>query len=445
MSLEDRFKHTGKEFDLNQAIEEANRCVLCHDAPCSKGCPGKTKPDEFIRKLRLRNITGAIRTIKTNNCLGGSCGVLCPTASLCEKECSTTELDRPIQIGKIQDALIRHSWEIDFKVFEKPEPKQEKIAVVGGGPAGLSCAAELAKDGFRVTVFEAKPKPGGMLRFGVPSYRYRETMLNKEIEEITSLGVDIKCSTPITGEKAVENLLQQGFDAVFAGPGLWQSVGLKKGPSKIKGVWSCLDFLTALGEKKYDIMGQSFNGKTAAVLGGGSTSIDCVESAVRLGAADVYLVYRRSYSQMLAEEEEKISALNEGVHFLLLNQPKEYVPDTDGNLKALRLVRTRLGEPDASGRRRPMEIPGSEWELEVDAVIEAIGTKPAEESPRWYPSVKLSDGNRVEVNKETGETSTAGIFAGGDIIQGPGTVIQAVQDGKQSAKAIKEYLLNRRQ
>ncbi len=444
MSLGDRFKHEGKEFDLSQAVEEANRCVLCHDAPCSKGCPGKTKPGEFIRKLRLRNITGAIRTIKTNNSLGGSCGVLCPTASLCEKECSTTELDRPIQIGKIQEALIRHSWEIDFKVFEKPEPKEESVAVVGGGPAGLSCATELAKDGYRVTIFEAKPEPGGVLRYGVPSYRYSETMLNKEIEEITSLGVELKCSTLITGEKAVENLLRQGFDAVFIGTGVWQPVRLDQ-ETRVDGVLTSIDFLAALREGKYEMIGQAFTGKTVAVIGGGSTAMDCVESAVRLGAADVYLVYRRSYAQMPAEEEEKISALNQGVHFLLLNQPKKYKTGSNGNLNGLLLVRTRLGEPDDSGRRRPVEIPGSEWIMDVDAVVEAIGTMPVEESPGWYPSVNVYADKRVEVNKETGETSAKGIFAGGDIIRGPELVVQAVQDGKQSAEAIKEYLKNRRQ
>ena len=194
------------------------------------------------------------------------------------------------------------------------------------------------------------------------------------------------------------------------------------------------------------MMAKSFSGKTAAVIGGGSVAIDCVESAVRLGAADVYLVYRRSYSQMPAEEEEKISALNQGVHFLLLNQPKFYMNTANsGNLNGLLMVRTRLGEPDASGRRRPVEIRGSEWILDVDVVIEAIGTKPADESPGWYPSVRVTANNLVLVNEETCETSRKGIFAGGDIIRGPGFVVQAVQDGKQSAGAIKQYLQNRRQ
>jgi NADPH-dependent glutamate synthase beta subunit-like oxidoreductase len=446
MSLGDRFKYSEKGFDLSQAIEEANRCILCYDAPCSKGCPGKTKPGEFIRKLRLRNITGAIRTIKTNNILGGSCGVLCPAASLCEKECSTRALDRPIRIGKIQAALIEYSWKMDFKMFEKPDPKEEKVAVVGAGPAGLSCAADLAKDGYQVTIFEARPEPGGVLRYGVPAYRFPESFIKKEIEDIKSLGVEIKCSTAITGEKAVENLLQEGFDAVFLAPGLWQAMRLKEEPTENKGVFTCIEFLAALREGKHDTMAESFAGKTAAVIGGGSVAIDCVESAVKLGAADVYLVYRRSYSQMPAEEEEKISALNQGVHFLLLNQPKAYVNSAkSGNLNGLLMVRTRLGEPDASGRRRPIEIREGGWILDADVVIEAIGTKPADESPAWYPSVKVTADNLVLVNEETGETSKKGVFAGGDIIRGPGFVVMAVQDGKQSAGAIKQYLQNRRQ
>jgi NADPH-dependent glutamate synthase beta subunit-like oxidoreductase len=445
MNADDNFKHKGKKFDLSLAMEEANRCLLCYDAPCNKGCPGDTKPGEFIRKLRLRNITGAIRTIKSNNILGGSCGVLCPVASLCEKECCATELDRPIQIGKIQEALIEHSWDLDFKIFDTPEPKEEKIAVVGSGPSGLSCAAELAKAGYKVTVFEAKAKPGGMLRYGVPSYRFSETMLEREIEDVTSLGVEIKCSTPIKGENAVENLLQQGFDAVFIGTGVWQPVRLKSAPQTVKGLFTSVDFLAALGEKRYDEMIPWFKDKQVAVIGGGSTSMDCIESALRLGAADVYLVYRRSYTQMLAEEDEKISALEEGIHFLLLNQPKEYITTSDGTLKGLRMIRTRLGEADASGRRRPVEVPGSEWELEVDAVVEAIGTQPLDESPGWYPSIKVNTGKKIDVDKETGKTSKEGIFAGGDIIESPETVIQAVQEGKNAAAAIKNFLSNRRQ
>jgi NADPH-dependent glutamate synthase beta subunit-like oxidoreductase len=432
------------EFDLSLAMEEANRCVLCIDAPCSQGCPGDTKPGEFIRKLRMQNITGAIRTIKANNILGGSCGVLCPVEALCEKECSTKALDRPIKIGQIQKALIEHSWDLGFRVYGKPTPGPHKVAVVGSGPAGLSCAAELAKTGVKVTIFEAKPKPGGILRYGIPSFRYPEIFLEKELEDIEFLGVEIKCSSPITGKQAVEDLLQQGFDAVFAAPGLWRSARLEKEPKDIDGVQTAIRFLEDCCCGKQDLSCKPFEGKAVAVIGGGSTSMDCAETAVKLGAKDVYLVYRRSFTQMLAVEEEKTRVLQQGVHFLLLNQPKEFVTGPGGKLKGLKMVRTRLGEPDQSGRRRPMEIPGSEWVLDTDIVIEAIGTKPEADSPQWYPGVKLKDNNKVDADPETGATSVEGIFAGGDIIPGAELVIKAVQDGKNSAKAIKDYLEKRR-
>jgi glutamate synthase (NADPH/NADH) small chain len=444
LSIANNFKKMEEGFDFGQAVAEADRCLLCYDAPCSRGCPGGTEPAAFIRKLRMRNITGAVRTIKTNNILGGACGVLCPSASLCEKECSATGIDRPIRIGKIQRFLIEHSWETGFKVFEKPEHKKEKVAVMGSGPAGLSCAAELAKDGYQVTIFEARPEPGGVLRYGVPFYRFSTEFLKKEIRDVTDLGVEIKCSTPVRGEKAVEKLLEQGFAAIFLAPGLWQPLRLKNNMETMNGLFTSTGFLAALKEEKYDQVKKFITGKNVAVIGGGSVAIDCAESSLRLGAKDVYLVYRRSYTQMPAEDDERISALQQGVHFLLLNQPLDYVKDAKGNLKGIKIRRTRLGETDASGRRKPVEIAGSDWNLEVEACIEAIGAEPEDESPGWYPSVGVTDKKLIIVDKETGATSVKAIFAGGDIIRGPGLVIQAVQDGKIAAGAIKEYIKQKR-
>ncbi|MCP5050360.1 MAG: FAD-dependent oxidoreductase [bacterium] len=444
MSYTERFKHKELKFGLREALEEADRCVLCYDAPCSNGCPGDTAPAEFIRKLRMRNITGAIRTIKTRNILGSSCGLLCPVSSLCEKECSTTELDSPIKIGLIQKALIEHSWKLGFRVFEKPEPKYEKVAVVGSGPAGLSCASELAKEGFRVTIFEAKAEPGGILRYGIPSFRYPEAFLQHEIDDVTFLGVEIKCNAPIAGKNGVEDLLKQGFDAVFVAAGLWKSMRLSEQSARKKGVVTAIDFLEEFCEKRFDSLRERYGGKTVVVIGGGSTSIDCVEAAVEIGAKDVYLIYRRSYTEMLANEEEKSRALGKGVHFLLMNQPKQYVSNDDGSLMGVGMVRTKLGNPDASGRRKPERIIGSDWILEADAVVEAIGTAPVDESPDWYPSVKLTASNKIDTDPETGATSVAGVFAGGDIVQGPELVITAVQEGKQSAWAIKDYLEKKR-
>ena len=448
MSSAEKFKEMSKGLDLVQAIAEADRCLLCHDAPCSGACPAETQPAEFIRKLRFKNITGAIRTIKENNILGGACGVLCPTSRLCEEKCSAMfksqnrpdGADHPIKIGKIQRFLIEHSWYLDFKVFEKPDGRDQKIAVVGSGPGGLSCAAELAKDGYQVTVFEARPEPGGVLRYGVVSYRCDLNFLEHELNDVKSLGVKFKCNAPIQGKDGAEKLLKEGYDAVFLAPGLWEAASIRPAGKDIDGLFSSVDYLAGLRDGRFEEMEHKLKGKTVAVIGGGSVAMDCIESAVRLGAKDVYLIYRRSYSQMPAEADERIEALEAGVHYLLLNQPLDYVTDDQNRLAGLNLVRTRLGEPDASGRRAPEAIEGSEWMMNVDVVIEAIGNIAAEDSPQWYPNIEIDDKKLIKVDPDTGKTSVKGIFAGGDIVRGPALVVQAVQDGKVAAAAIKKYL-----
>ncbi len=443
----DNFKQMPKGMGLAQAIAEADRCLLCHDAPCSQNCPANTQPDVFIRKLRFKNITGAIRTIKQNNILGGACGVLCPTARLCEKACSARFQsldrpdgeDRPIQIGEIQRFLIEHSWERKVNIFPKAAPRKEKVAIVGSGPAGLSCAAELAKDGYQATVFEARPEPGGVLRYGVVAFRFDLNFLEKELADVKSLGVEFKCNTPINGPEQAENLLKQGYDAVFLGPGLWDAHRLKTEKPGINGLYSSVEYLAALRDGRLQAMADEVGGKTVAVIGGGSVAMDCIESAVKLGAKDVYLIYRRSYLQMPAEIDERHSAQEAGVHFLLLNQPVDYITAND-RITGLQIMRTQLGEPDASGRRQPQVIPGSEWTLEADVVIEAIGNKAPDDSPQWWPHVKVDARNLIQADSQTGQTSVPGVFAGGDIVRGPALVVNAVQDGKLAAQAIKEYL-----
>ena len=431
----------GKGFELGEAMAEADRCLLCHDAPCSKGCPGGTDPGSFIKKLKFLNVTGAIRTIKQNNILGGACGVLCPTAQLCEKECSAVGLPGgAIRIGKIQRALVEHAWEIGFNPLEKSAPRKEKIAVVGSGPAGLSCAAELAKAGFPVTVFEAKAKAGGVLRYGVPAYRFAEVFLDRELKDLESLGVVFKCSMPIQGKGAAEKLLKKGFAAVFLAPGLWEPIRLNEKARPIPGLFTATEFLCALREGKQAQVAKAVKGKRIAVIGGGSVAVDSAESALKLGARDVYLIYRRSYTQMPAEEDEKQGLLKAGIHFLLLNQPVDYVAGPRGRLRAVRLVRTELGDNDASGRRRPVEVKGSDWELPVDAVIEAIGAKPVSGAEAGYPSVKRTPGGLIVADPKTGATSAKMIFAGGDIVRGPALIIEAVKDGKAAAQAIQRRL-----
>jgi NADPH-dependent glutamate synthase beta subunit-like oxidoreductase len=442
------FKQMRKGLDLPQAIAEAERCLLCHDAPCSKGCPADTRPAEFIRKLRFRNITGAIRTIKANNILGGACGELCPTRRLCEKECSARfaaqvrpeGADRPIAIGKIQRFLVEHAWQIGFKPLRKGAPRSASVAVVGSGPAGLSCAAELAQEGYPVIVYESRPEPGGVLRYGVVAYRFSLDFLKNELKDITDLGVEFRCRHPVEGPAAAEDLLKQGFGAVFLAPGLWAAEAVDPKAASMPGVFSSVDYLSALRDGRIQAMAERIAGRTVAVIGGGSVAMDCVESAAKLGARDVYLVYRRSYGQMPAEPDERVEAQEAGVHFLLLNQPLGYVAGRGRRLKGLKLMRTRLGAPDASGRRSPQPVRGSQWVLDCDVAIEAIGNRPAAESPEWYPRVKLTGDNLIKVNPKTGRTSVKGIFAGGDIVRGPALVVQAVADGKTAARAIHRYL-----
>jgi NADPH-dependent glutamate synthase beta subunit-like oxidoreductase len=438
--MKEQFKQMGQGYTMGQALAEADRCLLCYDAPCSQACPADTDPALFIRKFHLKNITGAIRTIKENNILGGACGVLCPTSRLCEAECSATGIDRPIAIGKIQRFLVEHSWETGFAVLGKKMSRSEKIAVVGSGPAGLSCAAELAKAGFRVTIFEARPEPGGVLRYGVVPYRFDSQFLEKELGDVKRLGIEFKCNSPITAQRGVANLLEEGFEAVFLGTGLWGAKRLVADQSCMKGLYTSVNYLSAIRDGRLEEMGKAFSGKSVAVIGGGSVAIDCATAAVKLGACDVYLVYRRSYAQMPAEEDEKNEALNAGVHFLLLNQPVDYISGSDSAMRGVKLVRTRLGDSDASGRRRPERIEDSEWTLAVDRVVEAIGNQAEDESPSWYPQVRIDDQKLIQVDPETGKTSMEGVFAGGDIVRGPALVVTAVKDGKVAARAIMEYL-----
>lgn len=425
-------------FDYGRAFAEACRCLLCHDAPCSKGCPAGTDPATFIRKFRMRNVTGAIRTIKKNNILGGACGALCPTARLCEQACCASGIDRPIRIGKIQQFLVEHARAIGFQPLAPARLTRGNVAVVGAGPAGLACAASLAENGCKVIVFEARAKPGGVLAWGVPVWRLPPDRLQQELDDIRHLGVEIRCLSPVTGRGSAEALLSKGFQAVFLAPGCWEPARLRN--EEIPGVMTWPALLSAMREGREQELSRSVRDRVVAVLGGGSVAMDCVEVCRRLGAREVYVVYRRSYAQMPSEEDEKLEAQRNGAHFLLLNQPVGYVRRKEGSLQGLKLVRTRLGEPDATGRRAPVDLPGSEWTLEVDVVIEAIGSGPSRDSNEWYPSVQVDPGKLVKVNAQTGMTSVPGIFAGGDVVAGPALVVTAIRDGKNAAKAILEYL-----
>ncbi|NTW34315.1 MAG: FAD-dependent oxidoreductase [Bacteroidetes bacterium] len=337
---------------------------------------------------------------------------------------------------------MEHSQNLDFdfKTDEKFEKKENAVAIIGSGPAGLTCAAELAKSGYKVTVFESKSEAGGVLRYGVPEHRFPLEYLKKEIQPIKDLGVIFKCDSPVNSDSAVEDLLKNGYDAVFIATGLWKPTRLNN--KNISGVYTSTDFLSLMRENKAEQLKNHISGKTVAVIGGGSVAIDSIETALKLEAKDVYLIYRRSFLQMPAEEDEKMHILNAGAHLLLLNLPVDYIEE-NGKLKGVILRRTELGKEDNDGRRKPVEVPNSDWTLKVDTIIEAIGSNAEDNSTKLYPSVSVDNKNIIKINPESCETSVKGIFAGGDIANGPSLIIKAVRDGKKAAIAINDYLNNR--
>lgn len=427
-------------FNDTQAEREAGRCLLCHDAPCSAACPAGTDPALFIRKLRFANLTGAYRTIKENNILGGICGVLCPVGNLCEKGCLASGIDRPVEIGKLQRYLVEKGQQEGRRVLAPGEPKTKKVAVVGSGPAGLSCAAELAKAGYRVDIYERYPEPGGMLRYGIPLHRFPERIFLGEIRDLMELGVKFICSTPLESPEAISGLLGKGYQAVFAGVGQWQPETLRSDSTPAANRFSSVQFLRMIRENREEELKPWINGKTVGVIGGGSVAIDSAETAFHLGAETVHLIYRRGYNQMPATEAEKQSALKLGINFLVLNQPLDYLRAENGLITGIKIIRTKLGNPDSNGRKTSQAIMGTEWNLEVDTVIEAIGQKTESGSPAWYPKLKINEKGLIEADPATGATSVEGIYAGGDIVRGPALIVEAVADGKKAARAMIEFL-----
>jgi NADPH-dependent glutamate synthase beta subunit-like oxidoreductase len=390
----------------------------------------------------MGNVHGAARTIKENNILGGACGVLCPTDRLCEKACSTTEIDAPINIGRIQRAIMEDYFANGPPLFNKPAPNGKNVAVIGAGPAGLSCAAELAKAGVAVKVFEKFPAPGGIIRWGVPAKRFDTHFLEQELKDVQDLSVDFELSFRINGKRDIDRLLEDGYQAVFVGTGLWEPLSLFRDQAQAKRLYSSIDFLASLRSETWQTYAEQFIDKSVAVIGGGSVAIDCAESALLIGAADVFLVYRRSWQQMPAEAEEKVTAANAGIHFLLLNQPIELECDEQNNITGLMLQRTRLEPHDEEGRRRPVPVENSQWTLQVDCVIEAIGNKPSPEVAMWYQQAQAPSHGKgnSDIDETTGATTVSGVFIGGDIMRGPSLVVEAVQDGKNAANAILKYL-----
>ena len=423
-------------FTMDQAVAEAARCLLCHDAPCSTGCPAGTDPDVFIRKLRMRNLKGAAALIKENNVLGGVSSLVCPTCSLCQAGCTAEGLDTPIRIGQLQRFLVEWAWDTGFQPLRAGAPTGKKVAVIGAGPAGLTCAGELAVRGNAVTIFEGKAEAGGMLRYGIPEHRLSKEFIQREVRDITDLGVEIRCGEAVTGSDGLDGLFAQGYAAVYLATGAWQGLTLAAQDRPAEGLLDALAFLGLAKDDPADAAAL-VRGRQVAVVGGGDTAMDAAVTAQLLGAADVYVLYRRSFTQMPGEDREKEQALAAGVHFMLLTQPVDYLSDGT-RLTGVSAVRTRLGDPDDSGRRRPVEVPRTEHVFDVDLVIEAIGLKPTVDASEMGMA---TDGvGRVVITGMGGATAREGVYSGGDAVRGPSLVAKAIGDGKAAAKAIDAQL-----
>ena len=441
------FEEVALGYDEETAVSEAERCLNCKNQPCVTGCPVHISIPDFIAQIKTRNFEGAYQTITRSSSLPAVCGRVCPQESQCESKCTLGIKFEPVAIGRLERyAADRHNNAPQGDI-QKPEPNGHKVAVIGSGPSGLTCAGDLAKKGFAVTVYEALHTAGGVLVYGIPEFRLPKKIVAKEIESLKALGVSIETNIIIGRTLTVDELFDMGFEAVFigSGAGLPNFMGIPG--ESYKGVYSANEYLTRSNLMKAyldDLVTPIMKHGKVAVVGGGNVAMDAARTALRLGAEKVYIVYRRSMEELPARKEEVEHAMEEGVEFRLLTNPVEILgfhnPDVprderNGFVTSMRCIRMELGEPDEKGRRRPVPVEGSEFELDVDTVIIAIGTSP-------NPLIKsTTDG--LEVNRrggiivtEDGLTSRAHVYAGGDAVTGAATVISAMGAGKTAAKAI---------
>ena len=434
-------------YNEEEAKAEAARCLNCKNAQCMKGCPVSINIPAFIAQVKEGNFEEAYHIISQSSALPAVCGRVCPQESQCEGKCIRGIKGEPVSIGKLERFVADWAKENGIKPVPAAEKNGHKIAVIGSGPAGLTCAGDLAKLGYDVTIFEALHKAGGVLSYGIPEFRLpKDKVVAAEIENVKSLGVKIETNVIIGKSVTIDELLKdEGFEAVFIGSGAGLPMFMGIPGENANGVFSANEFLTRNNLMKafrddYDT--PIAHGKKVAVVGGGNVAMDAARTALRLGA-EVHVIYRRSEAELPARAEEVHHAKEEGIIFDLLTNPVEILTDDKDWVTGIRCIRMELGEPDASGRRRPVEIPGSEFEIEVDEVIMSLGTSP---NPLISSTTKGLETNRrkcIVAEEENGQTSKEGVFAGGDAVTGAATVILAMGAGKAGAKGIDEYLRNK--
>lgn len=431
-------------YNLDEARSEAERCIQCKKPGCVELCPVSVNIPAFIREVKEGNIEEAARVIFADSTLPSVCGRVCPQESQCEGNCVIGKKNDPVSIGKLERFV--GDWALANGVKNNPPaPKNGKrVAVIGSGPAGLSCASDLCKLGYEVTIFEALHKAGGVLEYGIPEFRLpKERVVRKEIENILKLGVKIETDVIVGRTVSIDELIDtENFDAVFIGSGAGLPKFMSIPGENLNGVFSANEYLTRANlMKAYEENSSTpiYRAKRAAVVGGGNVAMDAARTALRLGS-EVYLVYRRSEKELPARVEEVHHAKEEGIQFHMLTNPVEILGDEKGWVRGIRCIRMELGEPDASGRRSPVEVKGSEFDIECDAVIMSLGTSPNPLISTTTPGLEINKWRCIVADDETGKTTREGVFAGGDAVTGAATVILAMGAGRKAAKAIDEYL-----
>jgi len=441
------FNEVALGYSAEQAMEEAVRCIQCKKAGCSSGCPVGVDIPQFIAAMCEGNMPEAVTILKSKNSLPGVCGRVCPQETQCEEVCNLAKKGAPIAIGRLERYVA--DWERSQGSVGKPpnssiKPSGKRVAVVGAGPAGLTAAADLAKSGYNVTLFEALHVAGGVLMYGIPEFRLPKEIVQAEIEYVKSLGVDIVLDSVIGKLNTIDELLENGYDAIFLGTGAGLPMFLDISGENLKGIYSANEFLTRTNLMKaylfpeYDTPIQA--GKRVAVIGGGNVAMDSARCALRLGASEVYIIYRRSRAEMPARAEEVENAEEEGIIFKFLTNPKRFLGNEDNWVTAMECYEMELGEPDSSGRRRPVVKEGSEFTMEVDTVVIALGTTPNPLVSTTTKGLETTHRGTVVADEETGKTVKDRVWAGGDVVTGAATVISAMGAGKRAAAAIDAYL-----
>jgi dihydropyrimidine dehydrogenase (NAD+) subunit PreT len=434
--LEKNFADINPPLSPSQALEEASRCLFCHDAPCIKACPTEIDVPQFIRQILTGNMRGSARTILEANILGHSCARVCPTSVLCEGACVlNVQGKKPVEIGKLQRYAVDPVIANGTQLFKPGASNGYRVALIGAGPASLSCAVEVRKRGYEAVIFDANPLPGGLNTYGIAAYKMRATDVAKEIEMIRGLGVEIRSGIAVGRDISIEQL-EPDFDAIFLGVGLGATDDLHIPGENLEG---CRDALSFIEETKSKSFAEVQIARRIAVIGGGNTAIDVVTAARRLGAEEVYMVYRRGPQEMSAFEYEFELAKKDTVLFWWQAQPVRVIDDGQGRVGALECIRTAPGSRDARGRSNFVPVPGSEFQLEVGMVVKALGQKRNTDFLRHIASLELKNGC-ITVDPRTMQTTNPRYFAGGDCVNGGGEVVDAVAHGKQAAAGIHQAL-----